>query len=65
MNIKYMLSILPLITILLTSCATLEVGIENTPMADQAAIVVEMVSKYYPEAKQSPERSSDLHIPVV
>jgi hypothetical protein len=33
-------------------------------MADQAAIVVEMVSKYYPEAKQSPIRSSDLHLPV-
>jgi hypothetical protein len=33
-------------------------------MADQAAIVVEMVSKYYPEAKQSPLRSSDLHLPV-
>jgi hypothetical protein len=33
-------------------------------MADQAAIVVEMVSKYYPEAKQSPKRSSDLHLPV-
>ena len=34
-------------------------------MADQAAIVVEMVNKYYPEFKQSPKRSSDLHIPVV
>jgi hypothetical protein len=34
-------------------------------MADQAAIVVEMVSKYYPELKQSPKRSSDLRIPVV
>jgi hypothetical protein len=34
-------------------------------MADQAAIVVEMVSKYYPEAKQSPKRSKDLHLPVV
>jgi hypothetical protein len=33
-------------------------------MADQAAIVVEMVGKYYPEAKQSPKRSSDLHLPV-
>jgi WD40 repeat protein len=38
MNIKHMLSILPLITILLTSCATLEVGIENTPITDQSAI---------------------------
>ena len=34
-------------------------------MADQAAIVVEMVSKYYPELKQSPKRSSDLRLPVV
>src|SRR5512139_904961 len=34
-------------------------------MADQAAIVVEMLDRYYPEAKQSPRRSSDLHIPVI
>jgi hypothetical protein len=34
-------------------------------MADQAAIVVEMLDKYYPEAKQSSRRSSDLHIPVI
>lgn len=34
-------------------------------MADQASIVVEMVNKYYPEAKQSPKGSSDLRIPVV
>ena len=34
-------------------------------MADQASIVVEMISKYYPEATQSPQGSSDLHIPVV
>ena len=33
-------------------------------MADQAAIVVEMLSTYYPEARQSPKGSSDLHIPV-
>jgi hypothetical protein len=33
-------------------------------MADQASIVVEMVNKYYPEAKQSPKGSKDLHIPV-
>jgi len=33
-------------------------------MADQASIVVEMVSKYYPEARQSPRGSSDLHLPV-
>ena len=34
-------------------------------MADQAAIVVEMVNKYYPELKQSQKRSSDLRLPVV
>jgi len=34
-------------------------------MADQASIVVEMVNKYYPEAKQSPSGSSSLRIPVV
>ena len=34
-------------------------------MADQAAIVVEMVNKYYPELKQSPKRASDLRIPAV
>ena len=34
-------------------------------MADQATIVVEMLGTYYPEAKQSPRRSSDLHIPVI
>jgi hypothetical protein len=34
-------------------------------MADQAAIVVEMVSKYYPELKQSPKGSSDLRIPEI
>lgn len=33
-------------------------------MADQAAIVVEMVSKYCPEATQSPKGSSDLCLPV-
>ena len=33
-------------------------------MADQASIVVEMVNKYYPEAKQSKRGSKDLHIPV-
>jgi hypothetical protein len=37
---------------------------DGRKMADQAAIVVEMVSKYYPEAKQSPKGSSDLHLPV-
>jgi hypothetical protein len=34
-------------------------------MADQATIVVEMVSTYYPELTQSPKGSKDLHIPVV
>jgi hypothetical protein len=34
-------------------------------MAEQASIVVEMVSKYYPEAKQTKRGSSDLRIPVV
>lgn len=34
-------------------------------MAEQAAIVVEMVSKYYPEAKQSKKNAEDLRIPVV
>jgi hypothetical protein len=38
---------------------------DGKKMADQAAIVVEMVNKYYPELKQSPKGSSDLHIPVV
>jgi hypothetical protein len=34
-------------------------------MAEQAAIVIEMVSKYYPEAKQSGKRASDMCIPAV
>ncbi len=34
-------------------------------MADQAAIVVEMVNKYYPELKQSSKRASDLRLPAV
>jgi len=38
---------------------------EGRRMADQAAIVVEMVSKYYPAFKQSARRAEDLHIPVV
>jgi hypothetical protein len=33
-------------------------------MAEQAAIVVEMVTKYLPEAKQSAKRAKDMHIPV-
>ena len=36
---------------------------DGKKMADQASIVVEMVSKYYPEAKQSQKFSSDLHLP--
>jgi hypothetical protein len=38
---------------------------DGKKMADQASIVVEMVNKYYPELKQSPKGSDDLHIPVV
>jgi hypothetical protein len=34
-------------------------------MADQASIVVEMVSKYYPQAKQTERFAADLHIPLV
>jgi hypothetical protein len=34
-------------------------------MADQAAIVVEMVGKYYPELTQSALRSSDLRLPQI
>ncbi len=34
-------------------------------MAEQAAIVVEMVTKYYPEAKQSAKRAKDMRIPAV
>ena len=34
-------------------------------MADQASIVVEMISKYYPEFTQTPKGSKDLRIPVV
>jgi hypothetical protein len=37
---------------------------DGRKMADQASIVVEMVSRYYPEARQSPQGSSDLHLPV-
>jgi hypothetical protein len=39
--------------------------VDGKRMADQATIVVEMLGTYYPEAKQSPRRSSDLHIPVI
>jgi hypothetical protein len=38
---------------------------DGKKMAEQASIVVEMVNTYYPEAKQSAQGSSDLHIPVV
>jgi len=34
-------------------------------MADQASIVVEMVSKYYPQAKQTERHAADLNIPCV
>jgi len=34
-------------------------------MADQAAIVVEMINRFYPEFKQTPQGDPDLHIPVV
>jgi hypothetical protein len=34
-------------------------------MADQASIVVEMVSKYYPQATQTERGAEDLRIPVV
>jgi hypothetical protein len=39
-------------------------GSDGKKMADQASIVVEMVSRYYPEAKQSPRGSDNLHLPV-
>lgn len=38
---------------------------DGKKMAEQASIVVEMVSTYYPEATQTAKGSSDLHIPVV
>jgi hypothetical protein len=34
-------------------------------MADQASIVVEMVGRYLPQAKQSERRAADLRVPVV
>jgi hypothetical protein len=36
---------------------------DGKKMADQASIIVEMLSKYLPEAKQSAKGSSDLHLP--
>lgn len=38
---------------------------EGKKMADQATIIVEMISKYYPNLKQSPKRTSDLRIPEI
>jgi hypothetical protein len=38
---------------------------DGKKMADQASIVVEMVTKYYPEFKQTTRRTADLYIPVV
>lgn len=38
---------------------------DGKKMADQATIVVEMLTKYLPDFKQSPQRSSDLRIPAV
>jgi hypothetical protein len=40
-------------------------AVDGKRMADQAAIVVEMVTKYLPEFTQSPKGSSDLRIPAV
>jgi hypothetical protein len=40
-------------------------AVDGKRMADQAAIVVEMLNKYYPELKQSPKRAADLRIPAV
>jgi hypothetical protein len=40
-------------------------AIDGKRMADQAAIVVEMVNKYYPELTQSPKGSSDLRLPAI
>lgn len=34
-------------------------------MADQATIIVEMINKFYPDLKQSPQGSADLRIPCV
>jgi hypothetical protein len=36
---------------------------DGKKMADQATIVVEMLTKYLPEFKQSPKRAPDLHLP--
>jgi hypothetical protein len=38
---------------------------DGVKMADQATIVVEMLNKYYPDLKQSPKGTKDLHIPAI
>lgn len=38
---------------------------DGSNMANQASIVVEMLSKYVPDLKQSEKGAADLHIPVV
>ncbi len=38
---------------------------DGKKMADQATIIVEMLNTYYPDLKQSPRGSSDLHLPQV
>ena len=39
-------------------------GADGKRMAEQAAIVVEMLNKYYPDLKQSGKRTKDMRIPV-
>jgi hypothetical protein len=38
---------------------------EGKRMAEQAAIIVEMINRYYPEFKQSEKNAEDMRIPVV
>jgi len=38
---------------------------DGVKMADQATIVVEMLNKYYPDLKQSPQGTKDLRIPAI
>ncbi len=38
---------------------------DGKKMADQATIIVEMLNTYYPDLKQSPKGSKDLHLPQV
>lgn len=40
-------------------------AVDGKRMAEQAAIVVEMVNKYHPELKQSEKHTKDMRIPVV